>query len=348
MQIVAKLVREIVPVRHNVHANLKPVKLVKVGLATVVLIVVMVAVLTNKKGGDIVAIGVSNQDTVTLHITDKCNLRCKYCYQRDYPANNMTIEIVRKVVEKINPKGFFLYGGEPLLNFNLIKQIAKEFPDIKLSLETNGTMLTSEIMKVFIEHNVKVFITLESFIYEHHIIKRPMPLKQFDNIINSIGGYMRDADILIIKNIFLEMNDFWELYTVANEFNIQVDTFPIVDMTSCDLEHNFFTRLKETPSNVIDYMRAERIPTVAPKLRVLTDGTVTRDMRGIHNICQIDNFTPMHKGVGDVPMSEKCMNCKYFGRCFSCNIFPHFCKDVVETVENPFCCKLTEYLWEKL
>lgn len=294
------------------------------------------------------AIGVPNHNTVTLHLTDKCNLRCKYCYQKSYPANNMTIDTVRAVVKKINPQGFFLYGGEPLMNFKLIQKIVQEFPAVKLSLATNGTMLTPDSMEFFIENKIKVFVTLESFIYNKHIKERPMSLKQFDNMVNAIGGYIKEADFLIIKNIFLEMEDFWELYAIANEFNILVDTFPIVDMTSCDLSHEFFSRLKELPLAVIEYMRAERTPTVAPKLRVLTDGTVTRDMRGIYNMCHIDNFTPMHKGGGDVPVSAKCMNCKYFGRCFSCNIFPHFCKDVVDKVENPFCCKLTEYLWEKL
>lgn len=79
---------------------------------------------------------------LTLCVTEDCNFRCKYCvysnlyeFERDYSSNQMDFNIAKKAIdyyfmllqegERYNPLrkpvvGF--YGGEPLLNFKLIKK----------------------------------------------------------------------------------------------------------------------------------------------------------------------------------------------------------------------------------
>ena len=119
---------------------------------------------------------------ITLQVTQGCNLRCKYCiysedinvHQRSHSNKRMNWEIAKRSVEfllehsvdshKVNI-GF--YGGEPLLEFPLIKRTvkyAKELFDgkkISFALTTNGTLLTDEILAFFEEEDIHLVISLD-------------------------------------------------------------------------------------------------------------------------------------------------------------------------------------------
>ncbi len=105
---------------------------------------------------------------ITFEVTQKCNLRCDYCiYQddnhkfRDFSQHeNMSFEIVKKVIDYSKDKmkdEFYItfYGGEPLLNFSLIKQCVEYVKSlncsntIMYSLTTNLTLMTKEIAEYF-------------------------------------------------------------------------------------------------------------------------------------------------------------------------------------------------------
>jgi len=72
---------------------------------------------------------------LTLEITTSCNLRCRYCafsgkyeYTRKHGNDNMSEEIARKAIDyyvdhskKAERHSIGFYGGEPLLNIDLIK-----------------------------------------------------------------------------------------------------------------------------------------------------------------------------------------------------------------------------------
>jgi len=90
-----------------------------------------------------------------LEITEQCNFRCSYCiYSENYPnerietSKNMSFDTAKKAVDGLVPLsknnvmiGF--YGGEPLLNMGLIRQIMnyskEKFPDKEFgfSMTTN-------------------------------------------------------------------------------------------------------------------------------------------------------------------------------------------------------------------
>ncbi|NLO47265.1 MAG: radical SAM protein [Clostridiales bacterium] len=59
----------------------------------------------------------------TLHLTQECNLRCRYCYVRQGRAE-MSLETAKKIVdlagETAKKAGIIFFGGEPLLKRQLI------------------------------------------------------------------------------------------------------------------------------------------------------------------------------------------------------------------------------------
>lgn len=103
-------------------------------------------------------------------VTHKCNLNCRYCYQH-HSTEMMSIQTAKKVINNIfdlKPKKFTgidigFIGGEPLLAFDLIREVC-EYTWSKYSNEdfifyasTNGTILTEE-MKMWFSKNDKKFI----------------------------------------------------------------------------------------------------------------------------------------------------------------------------------------------
>ncbi len=105
-------------------------------------------------------------NTITLQITQQCNLRCNYCVysgkflNRSHSQKEMDIEVAKKAIDfiimhsKNSPTvNFGFYGGEPLLRINFIKECvayAKEKGEgkqVTFTMTTNGTLLTDEFIK---------------------------------------------------------------------------------------------------------------------------------------------------------------------------------------------------------
>ncbi|BBE31797.1 hypothetical protein OSSY52_19380 [Tepiditoga spiralis] len=124
-------------------------------------------------------------------VTEDCNLRCKYCIFSDnyphthgYSSQKMTFEIAKKAIDYYldlykekqayglgsNPVISF-YGGEPLLEFNLIKEIvkyAKELNDnFEFYITTNGTIMNDEIINFLISNSVKITVSLDGYKENH-------------------------------------------------------------------------------------------------------------------------------------------------------------------------------------
>ncbi len=101
----------------------------------------------------------------TLLVTRSCNLNCVYCFEKHkdiYGKKRMDFETAIQVLSKEfeafgavcrEDERFAIefFGGEPLLNFNLIKQVYDwvksqdlQFPYV-FQITTNGTLLTKEV-----------------------------------------------------------------------------------------------------------------------------------------------------------------------------------------------------------
>jgi radical SAM protein with 4Fe4S-binding SPASM domain len=93
------------------------------------------------------------------HITDRCNLRCKHCYQDNYTGEteisiqeleNIADELLR-TLSKWNKKGdLSITGGEPFLRkdlFSFLEYLNSSEAVCNLDILTNGTIITNDIVK---------------------------------------------------------------------------------------------------------------------------------------------------------------------------------------------------------
>ena len=102
----------------------------------------------------------------SLCVTHSCNLDCIYCYQKHDGNNRMSFEIACKSIDWIfsnipdNMTGIEItfIGGEPLIEFELIKDIYEytheKYPneDYIFYATTNGTLLNDSMKEWFLEH----------------------------------------------------------------------------------------------------------------------------------------------------------------------------------------------------
>jgi uncharacterized protein len=146
-------------------------------------------------------------NTVTLQVTQQCNLRCEYCVysgayeNRHHENKKMSMETAKKAIDLVlnrskdtNDFHLAFYGGEPLLDFEFIKECMEyiklrgQGKSISYGLTTNGTLLTEEIMDYFAEHKVQMLISLDGP-YEIHNKNRKFAGNNkgtFDTVINNV------------------------------------------------------------------------------------------------------------------------------------------------------------------
>lgn len=90
----------------------------------------------------------------TIHITNKCNLRCTYCYDNidnrfDKPPKDYTTEELKDLIDqlyKLGTRWIGILGGEPLIRDDIeeiIRYIKKK--GILCELATNGILLKNKI-----------------------------------------------------------------------------------------------------------------------------------------------------------------------------------------------------------
>jgi sulfatase maturation enzyme AslB (radical SAM superfamily) len=84
----------------------------------------------------------------------------------------MTKETLDKAMQwiTINVSSPFVsfFGGEPMLEYQKIKYAIKTYPNIRFGLSTNISLLTPSVVKFFLEHDVRLLLSIDGFgeIYE--------------------------------------------------------------------------------------------------------------------------------------------------------------------------------------
>ncbi len=115
----------------------------------------------------------TNIQAVSLNMAQGCNLRCTYCFAGEGDYGNkamMSFATAKKVLEffsKDQPRFHIVFfGGEPLLNFSVMKEIVAWCETQKTcrftySITTNGTLLNEEKLKWLKDKNVAVTMSYD-------------------------------------------------------------------------------------------------------------------------------------------------------------------------------------------
>lgn len=129
---------------------------------------------------EIARLAESHVEALTLSVTENCNYRCGYCiydhkYQNGYCKTNMDLSTALSAIDlyfshsKDNcVKSIGFYGGEPLLNFKLIKKCVEHIESllfgeiVNYSITTNGMLLHDNNIRSFlIDKSFDILVSLD-------------------------------------------------------------------------------------------------------------------------------------------------------------------------------------------
>ncbi|KAA6303492.1 MAG: Anaerobic sulfatase-maturating enzyme [Candidatus Ordinivivax streblomastigis] len=125
-------------------------------------------------------------ENVFVIVTESCNFNCKYCFVNESVNSNRkdklmtedvakaTVALLQKTYEQEKsefPKIITFFGGEPLLNFKIIKTFIEEIEhvktlrywpeDVKYSVVTNASLLTSNMIDFFKQNDFTLGISFD-------------------------------------------------------------------------------------------------------------------------------------------------------------------------------------------
>lgn len=114
-----------------------------------------------------------SSEIIYIHVTRRCNLNCSYCYfsAGEIICDEILTEDILSVFREIyslKPKKVVITGGEPLLREDIF-DIGRAFRSgnqenkITLSLNTNGTFITSENAKHLVSIFDEIRISVDGF-----------------------------------------------------------------------------------------------------------------------------------------------------------------------------------------
>ena len=132
---------------------------------------------------------------LNLQVTQACNLCCIYCpfanninstLSRSHSNKTMTFETAKKAIDflaahsdGLDRVSICFYGGEPLVDFNLIKQCVDyaeyllDGKEILYFITTNATLMTDEVIDFLVRHSFHITFSLDGpkQIHDSHRIR---------------------------------------------------------------------------------------------------------------------------------------------------------------------------------
>ena len=105
--------------------------------------------------------------------TGNCNLNCDYCYiepiAKQFKLSKEEADKIIDLIRKSKTTKISFYGGEPLLNKEVIYYMLEKLKDLKIkkNIITNGTFVNEEFAKKMKENKVNVSISLDGGYFDN-------------------------------------------------------------------------------------------------------------------------------------------------------------------------------------
>ena len=112
---------------------------------------------------------------LTIILTDRCNFKCAYCYQKKgrLSLDPAVLSRVLHFFQRFFARECFIdfYGGEPLLAFDMIRRAVDQtdgFAEKRgfkahYSISTNGSLLSDDVLDFLEDHEFSVLLSFDGF-----------------------------------------------------------------------------------------------------------------------------------------------------------------------------------------
>src|SRR5574344_1752451 len=242
-----------------------------------------------------------NISRVCIPITFNCNFKCKYCFREiPHPLElpNITNEFKEYLFsrKKENCEAVAVTGGEPLLKFNLIKEIFSYVrPEMHKKIISNGSLLTKEIVNYMNDNNIELMLSYDG------------PNTKYLRGVNVLDDPKILELVKKIKNLTLSI-------TVAKgSENIYEDYLDMINRLDYTLFKNsllqYYNNMRlHFDSMYLHYSYNKRFRAI----NILLNGTAV-DMTSLSKVGTIhNNIEEIIKNIEDLPSNNFCksyVNC---------------------------------------
>lgn len=190
---------------------------------------------------------------VNLEITNRCNLSCEHCYNRNFinQRNNteLTTEEIKQIIDKLNKSnvfGILICGGEPLLREDIFEVIyyAKK-KGFSVGLSTNGTLLNSEKINELLTTDLdEIQVSVDGWDKDSYLKIKGKDM--FNIVLDSIKLLKNNRMSMHINNVLTKNR--LQFINKMKELSLELDvpmTFSIYMPTIGNVEEHFLLDLEE-------------------------------------------------------------------------------------------------------
>lgn len=305
--------------------------------------------------------------TIFFMLGFACNFNCKYCLQHEFRNNKIyltynkqIIEFIKRQAEQNNHIDINFFGGEPLLYFDIIKDVVhqlKYVDNISFSLLTNGSLLNDTTISFINEHNINVGISWDGRntklsrgidIFEtnkENIFKlsRPFFVSSVLNAYNSPLQLLNDLDSLNeeYKNIY-NTNVPFNIDNLYCLENTNSDVF-LLDFKKYEQDLEFLINKFMYHNDMLTYTEFNYINGIIESIKQYDENCVmiySPCMNGIHvlNIDLEGNLYLCHDNSDKVLGNIYSNIDDYMNKYKSYNILPQYCETECKECSVRFCC----------
>lgn len=148
-------------------------------------------------------------DRLVVHLTNDCNMRCKYCYANggNYKSEKdmMSFETFEKILSTFFGEFDIIrriqfFGGEPLMNLPLLEYACERFNsiaqvggyDIGFGVVTNGTLIEEKFISLVKKYNISVTLSYDGDYTVNNIMRVMATGKGSSDLIISNGKRLKE------------------------------------------------------------------------------------------------------------------------------------------------------------
>lgn len=271
---------------------------------------------------------------ITLDVTEQCNLRCKYCFTNGKTNREISLKTAKDTIDwLVKPEtcgdaksvNVSFWGGEPLLKFNLIKQIVeygKEVTEktgvhITWGMTTNVTLCTSEVCEWAKRNNIGMLFSVDGT-RENHDKYRPLANGKgsYDLVEKGIDNVIK-AGLNVCLRFTLAPDTVKDLYNDIKWYmdNKNIYSFHFSPAYELNWEENSFKELERQFELLVDEID-----------RQYQKGKILKIRPFVYAITNMINAHP------DLERNSCGAGCNYVGvavdgSIYPCHRFHDFCDD---------------------
>lgn len=136
--------------------------------------------------------------TYLIESNQVCNFSCKYCFYNKFRRSKSFIKLhqLKTMLENVNQADFYITGGEPFLNPEIVPIIKYLSCNGFVSVFTNSSLITKEVADEIFPHIKMLFVSIDGFEDENN------DRGHTDEVLNKINYLLTKAkDKITIKSV---------------------------------------------------------------------------------------------------------------------------------------------------